>query len=235
MNDCQVLWPVCWSPSLQDFGPSARGMDRVKWLWQPAASFWPLQASIASGSGSSAYSPTSQRPHVDKGWSSCRQAFGEMKTWPNFLQSMSERGTRRSSASFPFFSTPAVLQPVELPVCLCQHHSCPLPPLQSPRGTPQLPAPLRLHRFKSWQGHLWLRGGFLVQSNWFSIGTKYKQSFRFDWRCSLVLNEVTHTCMEVDVVDSVMELTPPLLSSLRPFCFSVLSYLDIKFPTASKN
>lgn len=144
MNDCQVFWPMWWSPSLRDFGSSGWGTDGVKWLWQPVASFWPSQASIASGSGSSAYSPTSRRPLVDKGWGSCRQAFGEIKTWPNFLQSMSERGTRRSSASFPFFSTPAVLELVQLPVCLCQHHCCPLPPLQSPRSTPQLLAPLEV-------------------------------------------------------------------------------------------
>lgn len=114
----------CWI-----FGPSACGGERVKWPWQPVASFWPSQASIAPGSGSSAYSPTSWRPHVDKGWGSCRQAFGEIKTWPNFLQSMSEKG---DEAFLCFFSTPAVLELAELPVCLSQHHGCPLPPLQSP-------------------------------------------------------------------------------------------------------
>lgn len=76
------------------FGPSGWGRGGVKWPWQPVASFWPSQASIASGSGSSAYSPTSWRPHVDRGWGSCRQAFGEIKTWPNFLQSMSEKGDK---------------------------------------------------------------------------------------------------------------------------------------------
>lgn len=74
------------------FGPSGCERGRVKWPWQPVASSWPSQASIASGSGSSAYSPTSRRPHVDEGWGSCRQTFGEIKTWPNFLQSMSEKG-----------------------------------------------------------------------------------------------------------------------------------------------
>lgn len=107
MNDCQVSWPM-WPDRLRCgiFGPSGCGSERVKWPWQPVASFWPSQAPVAPGSGSSAYSPTSRRPHVDKGWGSCRRAFWEIKTWPNFLQSMSVWGGGRgghSPASFPCF------------------------------------------------------------------------------------------------------------------------------------
>ncbi len=110
MNGCQVLGSMRWSPQVRAFALASRGTERVKWLWQLIAlASYP---SVASGSSSSAYSPTSSRARVDDVSSLGRRAMGEMETRLNFLQTRigtgeeREKGRTDSSASFLSASRP---------------------------------------------------------------------------------------------------------------------------------